>query len=135
MLRTLFSLCSVLLAIATVVLLHSADILGSCKEVTDNAFGLAYTNAAVWMALFLFLCLPFLRRIAKMIYVNALPALVGTVSSFAVVATVNAMIDDCDEQSRRNLLLTSLSNALLALLLFLSEISCPKRTASYEELQ
>lgn len=135
MLRTLFSLCSVLLAIATIVLLHSADILGSCKEVTDNAFGLAYTNAVVWMALFLFLCLPFLRSIAKMIYVNALPALVGTVSSFAVVATVNGMIDDCDEQSRRNLLLTSLCNALLALLLFLSEISCPKRTASYEELQ
>ena len=135
MLRTLFSLCSVLLAIATVVLLHSVAILGSCKEVTDNAFALAYSNAVVWMALFLFLCLPFLRSIAKMIYVNALPALVGTVSSFAVVATINGIVDECDEQSRRSLLLTSLGNALLALLLFLSELTCPKRTANYEELQ
>ena len=135
MLRTLFSLCSVLLAIATVVLLHSADILGSCKEVTDNAFALAYSNAVVWMALFLFLCLPFLRSIAKIIYVNALPVLVGTVSSFALVATINGMVDECDEQSRRSLLLTSLINALLALLLFLSELSCPKRIANYEELQ
>ena len=70
-----------------------------------------------------------------MIYVNALPALVGTVSSFAVVATINGIVDECDEQSRRSLLLTSLGNALLALLLFLSELTCPKRTANYEELQ
>ena len=47
MLRTLFSLCSVLLAIATVVLLHSADVLGSCKEVTDNAFALAYSLSLI----------------------------------------------------------------------------------------
>ena len=43
-----------------------------------------------------------------MIYVNALPALVGTVSSFAVVATVNGIVDECDEQAE-GLLLTSLS--------------------------
>ena len=135
MIRAIFSLCSLLLAIATIVLLHSAAILDGCS-VTDGNLGVAYTNATVWVALFLFLCLPFLRSIAKMIYVNALPALIGTVSSFAVLYVVNSIVDDCEE-AKDNLLLTSLSNAITALVLLVSELSCPKqvRTALYEELE
>ena len=135
MLRTLFSLCSLLLAIATIVLLHSAQILEGC-DVSEGNLGIAYTNAVVWLALFFFLCLPFLRSIAKMIYVNALPALVGTVSYFSVLYVVNSIVDDC-EVAKDNLLLTSLSNAIIALLLLVSELSCPKqvRTTSYEELE
>ena len=135
MLRVLISLCCMLLAIATIILLHSAEILDGC-EVSDGNLGVAYTNAAVWLVLFVFLCLPFLRTIAKMIYVNALPALVGFVSAFALLYTVNSIIDDC-ESARDNLLLTSGSNAVLSLLLLISELSCPKQvgTASYEELE
>lgn len=135
MLRVLISLCCMLLAIATIVLLHSAEILEGC-EVGEGTLGVAYTNAAIWLALYLFLCLPFLRTIAKMIYVNALPALVGFVSAFALLYTVMSIIEEC-ESARDNLLLTSGSNAVLSLLLLISELSCPKQVsaASYEELE
>ena len=135
MLRTLFSSCSLLLAVATVILLHSAAILDSCKAVTEGTLAIAYANAVVWLALFVFLCLPLLRSVAKMIYVNAVPALVGTVTAFAVLYVANEVGDEC-EASKHNLLLTSLSNAMLALLLFFSELSCPKKTRTpYEELE
>ena len=133
MLRTLFSLCSLLLAVATVILLHSATILDSCKAVTESTLTLAYANAVVWMAMSLFLCLPFLHSITKMVRVNALPALVGSLTAFAVLYAVNEAVDDC-KASKHDLLLTSLSNAMLALLLFFSELTCPKNARAYEEL-
>ena len=134
MLRTLFSSCSLLLAVGTVILLHSAAILYSCTAVKEGTLAIAYANAVVWLALFVFLCLPFLRSVAKMIYVNAVPALVGTVTAFAVLYVVSEVVDECEDY-KHGLLLTSLSNAMLALLLFISELSCPKKKrASYEEL-
>lgn len=97
--------------------------------------GVAYVNAAVWMVMFLFVCLPFLRSIAKMIYVNAFPALLATVTSFAVLYVVNSIVETCPN-GKDNLLLTSMLNALLALLLLVSELGCRKRrTSSYEELE
>lgn len=134
MLRLLFSLCCLFLSVGTVVLFHSAAIVDGCT-VSEDGFGLAYSNAVVWMALSLFLCLPFLHSIAKMIYVNALPALVGMVTSFAVFYYVNETVDDCPARED-NLLLTSFGNAVLSLFLFLSELSCPKKSmASYTELE
>lgn len=134
MLRLLFSLCCLFLSVGTVILFHSVAIVEGCV-VSENGFGLAYSNAVVWMALSLFLCLPFLRSIAKMIYVNALPALFGMVTSFAVLYYVNETIDGCPS-AEGNLLLTSFGNAVLSLFLFLSELSCPKKSmASYTELE
>lgn len=134
MLRTLFSLCSLLLSIATIILLHTAEVMDGCPVGRGN-LGVAYVNAVVWMAMFLFVCLPFLRSIAKMIYVNAFPALLATVTSFAVLYVVNSIVETCPN-AKDNLLLTSMLNALLALLLLVSELGCRKRrTSSYEELE
>ena len=129
MFRSLFALVALLLSVATVILLHSAAILGGC-EVSDDAFFFSYANAAIWLALFVFLCLPLLRSIARMIFVNAIPALLGTASSSVVLyQTVgNACLDE-------TLLLTTGSNVVLAVLLLFSELTCPRRSASYVELE
>lgn len=132
MFRSLFSLCALLMAVGTVILLHSAAIMDACA-VSEETFGLAYANAVVWMALFLFLCLPLLRSIAKLVYVNALPALVGTVSAVIVLYAAHAVAEEC-ENSKHNLLLTSLGNVALALVLLVSEIGCPRK-ADYAELK
>mgnify|MGYP006080918953 FL=1 len=132
MFRSLFSLCALLMAVGTVILLHSAAIMDACP-VSEEAFGLAYANAVVWMALFLFLCLPLLRSIAKLVYVNALPALVGTVSAVIVLYAAHAVAEEC-KNSKHNLLLTSLGNVALALVLLVSEVGCPRK-ADYAELK
>ncbi len=120
------------MAVGTVILLHSAAILEACP-VSEETFGLAYANAVVWMALFLFLCLPFLRSIAKLVYVNAMPAVVGTVSAVIVLYAAHAVAEEC-ENSKHNLLLTSVGNVALALVLLVSEIGCPRK-AGYSELK
>jgi len=132
MFRSLFSLCALLMAVGTVILLHSAAILEAC-DVSEETFGLAYANAVVWMALFLFLCLPLLRSIAKLVYVNALPALVGSISAVIVLYAAHAVAEEC-KASKHNLLLTSLGNVALALVLLVSEIGCPRK-ADYAELK
>jgi len=121
------------MAIATVVLLHSAAILDACSAITEGTLAIAYANAVVWMAMWLFLCIPFLRSIAKLVYVNALPAFVGSVSAAIVLYTVHAVVEEC-EASKHNLLLTSLGNVALALVLLVSEIGCPRK-AVYTELK
>ena len=120
------------MAVGTVILLHSAAILEAC-DVSEETFGLAYANAVVWMALFLFLCLPLLRSIAKLVYVNALPALVGSISAVIVLYAAHAVAEECKD-SKHNLLLTSLGNVALALVLLVSEIGCPRK-ADYAELK
>ncbi len=132
MFRSLFSFIALLLSIGTVILIHASEILDNCDPREYALYVLAYGNATVWMVIFVFLCLPFLHKITKLIYLNALPALLGFTTSCALFFVVNQDFKCGDEES---LLLTTASNLALAFVLLLSEMSCAKKKRKEEKYQ
>ena len=132
MFRSLFSFAALLLAIGTVILIHASEILDDCKPRNYSLYVIAYGNASVWMVIFLFLCLPFLHKITKLIYLNALPALVGFATSCALFFVVNQDFKCGDEES---LLLTTASNLALAFVLLLSEMTFARKKTKEERYQ
>ena len=136
MFRTLFSFVALLCSIACVVLLHAMEILEDCFQVNEDRFTFvsAYANAVVWMAITLFLCLPFLRSIGKCFRVHLLPPLVTILSSSVLAIQVSRI--ECEGERMQAALFTSGMSLFIALLLFFSEITCPKedRRRPYEEM-
>ena len=124
MFRSLFSFVSLLLSIGTIILVHAAEILDGCSPRNSSIYVLLYGNAAIWMFLFLFLCLPFLRGITKMIFLNAVPAFLALCATLVVFYVVNMEFKCGDETS---LLLTTGSNVAIAFILFVSELTCRRR--------
>ena len=124
MFRSLFSLAALLLAIATVILLHASEILDDCQPKTYSLYVIAYGNASLRMVIFLFLCLPVLHKITKLIYLNAVPAFLGFLTRSSLFYVVNQDFKCGDEQS---LLLTTRSNVAIAFVLLISEMTCKKK--------
>lgn len=134
MFRSFFSLAALLLSIACVILLHTIEILEDCMPEHKDAqllFLSAYANAVVWMALFLFLCLPFLRTMGKCVKVHTLPPLLTTLSSTLLLIQLSYL--ECKGERFQTALFCAGSTLGIALLLFFSEMTCPRRrTEKYE---
>ena len=136
MFRSVFSFACLLCAIATVILLHSIEILDGC-DLEHALLLLAYFNAAIWMALWLFVCLPFLRYCAKLVRLNALPPFAGLLASALLLYySQEGTIARCaDAERQQSVLFATGSNALLAFLLFVAELSCKgRRGKEYEQI-
>ena len=132
MFRSVFSLAALLLAIATVILLHASEILDNCQPKNFSLYVIAYGNASLWMVIFLFLCLPFLHKITKLVYLNAVPAFLGFLTSSSLFYVVNQDFQCGDEQS---FLLTTSSNVAIAFVLLISEMTCKKKKEErYEQI-
>ena len=132
MFRSLFSFTALLLAIGTVILVHASEILNDCNPRKYSLYLIAYGNASVWMIIFVFLCLPFLHKITKLIYLNAIPALIGFLTSGLLFYVVNQDYKCGDEDS---LLLTTASNSALAFVLLLSEMSFARKKKKEQRYQ
>ena len=134
MLRTFFSFIALLCSIACVILLHTMDILEEgCFQADRFIFVSAYTNATVWMAITLFLCLPFLRSIGKFVRINLIPPLITILTSSVVLVQVSNI--ECHGERMQAALFCSGSTLCIAFLLFFSEVNCPKKEQRrYEEI-
>jgi uncharacterized protein YhhL (DUF1145 family) len=134
MFRSFFSLAALLLSIACVILLHTIELLEDCMpehKDTQLLFLAAYANAVVWMALFLFLCLPFVRSLGKCVRVNTLPPLLTTLSSTLLLIQLSYL--NCSGERFQSVLFCAGSTLTIALLLFFSELGCPRgRSEKYE---
>lgn len=134
MIRSFFSLAALLLSIACIILLHSIDILEDCMpKDTQLLFLAAYGNGVVWMALWLFLCLPFVRSLGKCIKVHALPPLLSVLSSTLLLTQLTDL--KCEGERFQTTLFCAGGTLCIALLLFFSEMTCPKRRSEkYEQV-